>query len=87
MQWAFMILAGTNLVLLALAFLYKPSGEDPAGEGMRLAFALFYAIALAAVLLLYRFVHRRGVRIALLVILTLPLLSILYGISLSLQAG
>ena len=86
MQWAFRILAGTNLLLLALAFLYKPSGEDPAGEGLRLGFALFYGLALAAVLLLYRYIERRGVRIALLVILTLPLLSILYGIWLSLPA-
>jgi hypothetical protein len=84
MVWSFRILAGVNLVLLAAAFLYQAPGEDPAGAGLRLGFAVFYAMALAVVLLLYRFVTKPWVRVPLLVLLTLPLLSIVYGIALSL---
>lgn len=83
MQWTFRILAGLNSLLLALAFFDKPTGEDPAGEGMRLAFALFYAVALAVVAAVYHLIKKRWVRVTMLAILTLPLISILYGIWLS----
>lgn len=56
MLWAFRILATLNGLLLALAFLYQSPGEDPAGAGLRLGFAVIYAVLLAAVLLVYRFV-------------------------------
>ena len=84
MVWSFRILAGVNLLLLAVAFLYQPPGEDPAGAGLRMGFAVFYAMALAVVLLLYRGVTTPWVRVPLLVLLALPLLSIAYGIALSL---
>ncbi len=51
---------------------------------MRLGFAVAYLIALAVVLGLYALVKAKWVRIPLLAILALPLVSILYGISLSL---
>jgi hypothetical protein len=84
MVWSFRMLAGVNLLLLAAAFLYQAPGEDPAGAGLRLGFAVVYAIALAAVLLLYRFVTTPWVRVPLLVLLAMPLLSIAYGVALSL---
>jgi hypothetical protein len=60
MVWSFRILTGVDLVLLAAALLYQVPGEDPAGAGLRLGFAVFYAMASAVVLLLYRFVRRRA---------------------------
>lgn len=84
MLWAFRILAGLNLLMLAAAFLYQSPGEDPAGAGIRIGFAVVYALALAVVLLVYHFVKTPWVRVPLLVVLTLPGLSILYGIYLSL---
>lgn len=84
MVWTFRILAGLNVLLLAFAFFYQSPGEDPAGAGMRLGFAVAYLIALAVVLGFYALVKARWVRIPLLVILALPLVSILYGIFLSL---
>ena len=84
MRWPFRLLAALNGLLLAAAFRYRSSGEDPAGAGLRLGFAVFYAIALAAVLLLYRLVKTPWVRVPLLVLLALPLLSLVYGIWLSL---
>ena len=84
MLWAFRILAVLNGLLLAAAFLYQAPGEDPAGAGMRLGFAVLYAILLAIVLAVYRFAKTPWVRIPMLVLLALPLLSILYGIALSL---
>jgi hypothetical protein len=84
MVWSFRILAGVNLLLLLAAFLYQAPGEDPAGAGLRLGFAVVYAMALAAVLLLYRFVKTSRLRVPLLVLLALPLFSIVYGIGLSL---
>ena len=83
MLWAFRFLAALNVALLAAAFLYHSSGEDPAGAGMRLGFATLYAIALAVVLLLYRLVKTPWVQVPLLIVLTVPLLSILYGVWLS----
>ena len=83
MPWPFRILAASNALLLAAAFLYRSPGEDPAGAGLRLGFAICYAIALAAVLLLYHFAKTLWVRVPMLVLLTLPLLSIVYGIWLS----
>ena len=73
-----------NVLLLLVAFFYQAPGEDPAGAGLRLGFAVFFAIALALVLLLYRFVKTPWLRVPLLVVLALPLLSIAYGIGLSL---
>lgn len=84
MVWSFRILAGVNLLLLLAAFLYQAPGEAPAGAGLRLGFAVVYAMALAAVLLLYRFVKTSRLRVPLLVLLALPLFSIVYGIGLSL---
>ena len=84
MVWTFRILVGLNVLLLAAAFFYQSPGEDPAGAGLRLGFAVVYAIVLAAVLLLYRFVKMPSVRIPLLIVLALPAISILYGLSLSL---
>lgn len=83
MRWTFRILAALNLALLGIAFLYQSPGEDPAGAGLRLGFAVIYAVALAAVLLLYRLVKATWVRAAMLVLLALPALSIGYGIWLS----
>lgn len=79
MLWAFRILATLNGLLLAAAFFYQSPGEDPAGAGLRLGFALFFAIALACVLLLYRFCKTPLVRIPMLVLLTLPMLTVFYG--------
>lgn len=84
MQWTFRILAALNALLLAAAFFYQAPGEDTAGAGLRLGFAVFYAIALAVVLALYHFVKTPWVRVPLLVVLSLPALSIVYGIWLSL---
>ena len=84
MLWAFRILATLNGLMLAAAFLYRSPGEDPAGAGLRLGFAVVYAIALAVVLLLYHFVKTPWVRVPMLILLALPALSIVYGISLSL---
>jgi len=84
MLWAFRILTTLNALLLAAAFVYRSPGEDPAGAGLRLGFAVFYAVALAAVLLIYRSAKTRWVRLPLLLLLTLPALSIIYGIALSL---
>ena len=84
MIWAFRILAALNLLLLAAAFLYQSPGEDPAGAGMRMGFAVAYLIALAVVLGLYALVKAKWVRLPLLAILALPFVSILYGIFLSL---
>ena len=84
MQLAFRLLVILNGLMLAAAFLYRSPGEDPAGAGLRLGFAVVYAVLLAGALLLYRFVEVRWVRVGILVLLTLPALSILYGIWLSL---
>ena len=84
MTWAFRILAGLNLLLLAVALFYQAPGEDPAGEGLRLGFAFFFAIALGLMLALYRFAKTDWIRIPILVVLTVPLLSIVYAAYLSL---
>ena len=84
MLWTFRILAALNGLLLAVTFLYRAPGEDPAGEGMRMGFGVAYAIALAVVLGLYALVRTPWVRVPLLAILVLPFVSILYGIYLSL---
>lgn len=84
MQWTVRILAILNALLLAVTLFYQSPGEDPAGAGMRMGFAVVYAIALAGVLALYHFVKTPWVRVPLLVVLGLPVVSILYGISLSL---
>lgn len=84
MLWTFRILVALNVLLLAAAFLYQSPGEDPAGAGLRLGFAVFYAIAFGIVVLIYRVVGTSWVRVPMLILLALPALSILYGISLSL---
>lgn len=84
MVWTFRILAALNLLLLAVTFFYQSPGEDPAGAGMRIGFAAAYLIALAVVLGLYAAVKTKWVRMPLLVVLALPLVSIGYGIVLSL---
>lgn len=83
MRWIFRILATLNLTLLGIAFFYQSPGEDPAGAGLRLSFAVVYALALAAVLLIYRLVKATWLRTAMLVLLALPALSIGYGAWLS----
>ena len=80
MQLAFRLLVILNGLMLAAAFFYRSPGEDPAGAGLRLGFAVVYAVLLAGVLLLYHFVKVPWVRIAVLILLTLPALSIVYGI-------
>ena len=84
MQLAFRLLVILNGLMLAAAFFYRSPGEDPAGAGMRLGFAVVYAALLAGALLLYHFVRLPWVRIAVLIFLTLPALSVLYGVLLSL---
>ncbi|MEP7348423.1 MAG: hypothetical protein ABI668_00565 [Sphingorhabdus sp.] len=68
----------------ALIEIAAAAGEDPAGAGLRLGFAVFYALALAVVLLLYHFVKTPWVRVPMVILLALPRVSIAYGISLSL---
>ena len=80
MQWPFRILLAANALMLAAAFLYKSPCEDPAGTGLRLGFAIFYAVCLAVVLLLYHFINTPWVRIPMLALLTLPLFIIAYGV-------
>ncbi len=84
MIWAFRILATLNLLLIALAFFYQSPGEDAAGAGLRLGLAVVYAFIFVGVMLLYRFVSSPSVRVPVLAVLTLPMISILYGILLSL---
>jgi hypothetical protein len=84
MKLTFRILAAVNALLLVVTLFYQSPGEDPAGAGLRMGFAVIYAIALAAVLALYHFVKTPWVRVPMLVLLGLPVISILYGISLSL---
>jgi hypothetical protein len=84
MVWAFRILVALNLVLLAVALFYQAPGEDPAGAGMRMGFAVFFGIALALMLALYHFAKTDWIRVPILVVLTVPFLSIGYGIFLSL---
>lgn len=80
----FRILAGLNGLLLAVLFFYRASGEDPAGEGMRLGVATLYLIAFALVIGCYLLVRWRPVRLLMLALLSLPLMVTLYGISLML---
>lgn len=83
MLWTFRILVALNGLLLLIAFFYQSSGEDPAGQGIRIGFAIMYAIAMAGILLAYRLFKTPWVRIPMLVLLTLPCLSIVYDIALS----
>lgn len=84
MPTTFRMLVALNAVLLLIAFFYQSPGEDPAGGGIRLGFAVLYAIIFVSVLLIYRFGRTPWVRVPMLAVLTLPLLLILYGISRSL---
>jgi hypothetical protein len=79
--WTFRILAGLNLLLLALALFYQSPGEDPAGEGMRMGIAVFYGLVLGIVLALYR-IKAQWLRVILLVLLALPPLLVVYGFGL-----
>lgn len=79
MTWAFRILATLDIVLLGAASFYQSPGEDPAGAGMRLGFAVVFAILLAGALLLYRFAATPWVRVPVLLVLALPVLSLVYG--------
>lgn len=83
MLWAFRLLLGLNLLMLAAAFLYQSPGEDPAGAGLRLGAAVVYALTLGAAVLIYRFAKSPWVRVPMLALMTLPVVSILYGIWLS----
>lgn len=85
MTWAFRILAGFSALLLAVLFFYHSSGEDAAGRGMREGFAILYLIALAIILLAYRLIKWRPMRIFLLMLLAIPLLVTVYGVLLMLQ--
>lgn len=84
MTWAFRILASLNALLIAVLFFYRASGEDPAGEGMRLAVASLMLGAYALIVALYVFVKWRPLRIAMLLMLLVPILITLYGITLML---
>jgi hypothetical protein len=81
MVWTFRILAGLNLLLLALALFYQSPGEDPAGEGLRMGIAVVYGVALGVVLALYR-IKATWLRVILLVLLALPPLVVVYGFGL-----
>lgn len=83
MTLVFKILAALDIVLLGAAFLYQSPGEDPAGAGLRLGFAVIFAVLLAGALLLYHFVATPWVRVPVLIVLALPILSMLYGVWLS----
>ncbi len=83
MLWTFRILAGLNILMLAAAFLYQSPGEDPAGISMRIGIAVFYALFLAAVLAIYHFAKSRWARIPMLILLALPILLVVHGLSLS----
>lgn len=87
MDWTFRILAGLNAALLLLLFFYRASGEDPAGEGMRLGVATLMLIALAAVLAAYWLIRWTPLRIGLLVLLALPIVISIYGVALMVLQG
>jgi len=84
MRWAFRILAGLNLLVVAFGFLYQPPGEDPAGTGMRLGLAALYAIYVGAAVGIHVLVKARWVEVAMVVLLALPAVWALYILSLSL---
>lgn len=84
MTWAFRILATLNGLLIAVLFFYKASGEDPAGEGMRLAVATIMLGAYAAIVVGYWFVKWQPFRIVMLLLLSLPILITIYGVLLML---
>jgi hypothetical protein len=81
LTWAFRLLATLNALLLTAAFLYQSPGEDAAGAGLRLWYAIVYAVALGAVLLVHQLVKIRWVRVTMLALLAVPLLLILYGVA------
>ena len=83
MTWAFRILAALNGLMLAMALFYQSPGEDPAGAGLRLGFAVFYGIALAVAIGLHQWIKARWFRVIILVVLASPILSLVYGIALS----
>ena len=83
MLWTFRILAGLNGLMLAAAFLYQSPGEDSAGAGIRLGIAVVYALALAIVFVIYHFAKTPWVRVPMLVLLALPIILVVHGLSLS----
>jgi hypothetical protein len=84
MSWAFRILVTLNGLLLAVLFLYKASGEDPAGEGMRLGVATLMAIAFALIVAGYWFVKWNPFRVVMLLLLAVPIVITAYGVLLML---
>jgi len=85
MTLVFRVLVGLNALLLAFTLFYRSSGEDPAGEGMRMGFAAVYLVSLAVVLAIYQLVKWQPVRVVMLALLCLPVLITLYGVTLMLQ--
>lgn len=82
LTWAFRVLAILNALLLTAAFFYPSAGEDAAGAGLRLYFAILYATGLSLVLLVHHFTKKsRWVQVIVLVLLALPVLLTLYGIT------
>jgi hypothetical protein len=84
MDWTFKILAALNGLLILVLFFYKASGEDPAGEGMRLGVATIMLFAYAAILAGYLLIKWKPLRVVLLILLALPIITTVYGVMLML---
>lgn len=84
MDWTFKILAALNGLLILVLFFYKASGEDPAGEGMRLGVATIMLFAYAAILAGYWLIKWKPLRVVLLILLALPIITTVYGVMLTL---
>jgi hypothetical protein len=84
MDWTFKILAALNGLLILVLFFYKASGEDPAGEGMRLGVATIMLFAYAAILAGYWLIKWKLLRVVLLILLALPIIITVYGVMLML---
>lgn len=84
MNWAYRILVTLNGLLLAVLFFYKSSGEDPAGEGMRLGMATLMAIIFAGIVAGYWFIKWKPFRLVMLLLLALPIIVTIYGVFLML---
>jgi hypothetical protein len=79
MDWTFKILAALNGLLILVLLFYKASGEDPAGEGMRLAVATIMLGAYAAILASYWLIKWTPLRVVLIVLLAVPIAVTAYG--------
>lgn len=84
MDWTFKILAALNGLLILVLFFYKASGEDPAGEGMRLGVATIMLFAYATILAGYWLIKWKPLRVVLLILLALPIITTVYGVMLML---